>query len=189
MKSSILEKLSKELSGGIDTEPKVLYLLAQIRKYIDEYYPDEEEKPLILYFYCDWVLHLKMDRIATKRILRRFESVLSDDRNLKETSKVFILQEKDFYLFGTLRDELQDFLESNGLPENLTTETRQWTRFRKLLVEVLMDAPLVNENGAISSFSYVPGRNGNIHFKVRIRGKQAFTGILKEEEKGHLEKS
>ncbi len=44
MKAAILDKITRELNNDIDTEPKVLYLLAEIRKYIDGYSQEEKNK-------------------------------------------------------------------------------------------------------------------------------------------------
>lgn len=168
MKAVILEKLSSELAGGIDTEPKVLYLLAEIRKYIDQCSEKERKKYPNLYFYCNWVLHIRMDRTPAKRILNRFESILSGTKSLKEKSKIFISQEKDFYSFVKLKEELLGFFEINGLSTELLTNGYRWFKFKKLLVEILIDCPLINEEGRVKEFYYEKGDGGQIRFRVRI---------------------
>ncbi len=168
MKEAILEKINLELSNGIDTEPKALYLLAEIRKYIDRYCQAEKNKYHNLYFYCNWVLHIKMDRTPAKIILNRFESILSSSKNLKEMSNIFKKQERDFYSFVDLKKELLDFLKVYNLPIKLLENSNRWFKFKKLLVEILMDCPLVNEEGKVSKFSYEREEDGQIRFRVDI---------------------
>jgi hypothetical protein len=183
MRAAILAKINKELDDGIDTEPKVLYLLAEIRKYIDRSNEREKRKYPNLYFYCNWVLHVQMDRTPAKRILERFESVLSDTKDLKEISKIIMSQEKDFYSFVSLREELQTFFEKNSLPTTLTENGATWFKFKKLLVEILTDCPLVNEGRKISKFAYEKGEDEQIRFRVvvnEIRRLGSFKVTLKE---------
>lgn len=180
MKVAILDKISKELNNGIDTEPKALYLLAEIRKYIDEYNHEEESRYSNLYFYCDWVLHIEMDRAPAKSILNRFESIFSGINDLKETSNTFKKQEKDFYYFVDLKEELRSFLKINNLPTELIENSNKWFRFKKLLVEILMDCPLVNERGRVSKFSYERGDDEKIRFRVKIKNLGSFKITLKE---------
>ena len=183
MKSAILSKLSQELNSGIDTEPKVLYLLAEIRKYIDRCSESERNKYPNLYLYCNWVLHIKMDRTPAKRILNRFESVVSDTKDLKEISKIIIEQEKDFYSFVSLKEELKTFFERSGLPTTFINSSGRWFKFKKLLVEILIDCPLVNEGRKISKFSYEKGEDEQIRFRVvvnEIKRLGSFKVTLKE---------
>jgi hypothetical protein len=183
MREAILEKITKELHSGIDTEPKALYLLAEIRKYIDRGNEREKRNYPNLYFYCNWVLHIRMDRTPAKRILNRFESVISDTQDLKEISKIIIEQEKDFYSFVSLKEELQTFFEENSLPTTLLSNSGRWFKFKKLLVETLIDCPLVNEGMKISKFSYEKGEDEQIRFRVvvnEIKRLGSFKVTLKE---------
>lgn len=180
MKEAILEKINLELSNGIDTEPKALYLLAEIRKYIDRCSKEEKNKYPNLYFYCNWVLHIKMDRTPAKKILDRFESIFLSTENLKEISNIFIRQESDFYLFVDLKSELESFLKINCLPTELLGSNSRWFEFKKLLVEILMDCPLVNEDGKVNKFSYERGEDKQIRFRVKIEKLGSFKITLKE---------
>lgn len=180
MKASILGKISKELSNGINTEPKVLFLLAEIRKYIDEYKQEDKNKYPNLYFYCNWVLHITMDRTPAKEILNRFESIFGGINDLKKISNIFKNQEKNFYLFKDLREELQNFLEINSLPTEFLENSHKWFKFKKLLVEILIDCPLINKNKRVREFSYEKGTDEQIRFRVKIENLGSFKTILKE---------
>lgn len=180
MKAAIVDKMSRELSGGIDTEPKALYLLAEIRKYLEGCNQREKDKYPNLYFYCDWVLHIKLDRTPAKIILKRFESTLSGINDLEDISNIFKKQEKNFYLFIDLKEELRSFLEANGLPTKLLENSGRWFKFKKLLVEILMDCPLVNEKGRVNKFSYERGDDEQIRFRVKVKKLGSFKITLKE---------
>jgi len=180
MKVAILHKIYQELSSGINTEPKVLYLLAEIRKYIDRCSEKEKNKYPNLYFYCNWVLHSDMDRTPAKTILNRFESNILGFSDLEEISNIFKKQEKDFYSFVDLKGELQSFLEVNDLPVELVKSGNRWFKFKKLLVEILMDCPLINDRGRVSKFSYERGNDEQIRFRVKIKKLGSFKITLKE---------
>ena len=180
MKATILNKISKELNNGIDTEPKVLYLLAEIRKYLEECNQAEKDKYTNLYFYCNWALHIKLTGSSAIEILNRFESIFLDINNLEEISNIFKKKERNFYLLVDLKKELQSFLEVNGLPTKLLESGNKWFKFKKLLVEILMDCPLLNTGGRVSKFSYERGDDTQIRFRVKIKKLGSFKITLKE---------
>lgn len=183
MEVEILNKISRELSKGIDTEPKVLYLLAEIRKYLEMCNKKEKKDYRDLSFYCNWVLHVEMDRTPAKEILDRFESEILDSNNLDEIGKIIKKQEKDFYSFVNLKKELERFLERNNLPDELVKNSNKWIKFKKFLVEILIDCPLVNKGGRVSKFSYERGEDKQIRFRVdiyKIKRLGSIKFILKE---------
>jgi len=180
MKVSILDKISRELSNGIDTEPKTLYLLAEIRKFIDGYCQKEKTYYPNLYFYCDWVLHIEMDRTPTKIILDRFESIFLGINNLDKISKIFKKQEKDFYQLEGLKKELKSFFKIYSLSTELIDNKRMWYHFEKLLVEILIDCSLANKKGMVSRFSYEKGEDDQIRFRVKMKNLGSFKITLKE---------
>jgi len=55
MKNDIIRKLEVELSGGIRTEPQVVYLMAGLRKLLEQ--RQEKRHYEYLAFHADWVLH------------------------------------------------------------------------------------------------------------------------------------
>jgi len=175
MREAILDKIARELRNDIDNEPKAIYLLAEIRKYIDSYGQEEKVNYPNIYFYCNWVLHIELSRTPAKEILNRFESIFSSINNLKEMAHIFIKQESNFYLFVDLKEELRIFLEANNLPTELLEDHSKWSIFKKLLVEILMDCPLVNdEERRVSKFFYEKGNDKKIQFRVKIKKLGSF---------------
>jgi len=186
MKVAILTKISQLLNEGVDTEPKALYLLAETRKYLEGCSQVEKDKYTNLYFYCNWALHIRLTRSPAVKILDRFGSRFSNTNGLKEMSDIFKKQGKDFYYFVDLKKELHSFLESSGLSTELADSGKKWFNFKKLLVEILMDCPLVNDRGKVRSFSYERGEDKQIRFRVEIseiRRLGSFKITLKEKNK------
>jgi hypothetical protein len=182
MKASILNKIHRELDYKIDTEPKVIYLFVEIRKFLDSCNSKTKNKYPNLYFFCDWVLHIQMDRSPTQEILKRFEKIVNGQKNIKDISKVFINREVDFYMFYDLKEELIYFLQENNLPYKKIKDNVDWPIFRKLLVEILKECPLVSEQGKVGSFAFEEGPDQQTRFRVKIKGKGggSFKITLKE---------
>lgn len=143
-----------------------------------------------LYFFCDWVLHIQLDRLPAKEILKRFQLSFFNITDLKQISKVFIETERNFYLFEDLKRELKEFLETNDLPVRLVKNGRSWFNFKKLLVEILMDCPLINKNERVSKFAFERGVDKQIRFRIKVKGLGSFKVTLKEKKfrsKGEVE--
>jgi hypothetical protein len=180
MKTVILEKVSKEIDQGIDSEAKTLYLLAQIRKYLEHSGRSMKSKYKSLAFFSDWVLHAKMTFVPTKVRLEKFDDLLRGYKDIKDMSHIFIKEEKNFYQLISLREDLLLFLSENGLPTSLVDNKARWWRFQKLLVEILIDIPLLNEKGFVNMFSFERGRDSQIKFRVVVQGHGSFKITLKE---------
>src|SRR3989344_2786417 len=93
MRSEILEKLNKELSDlPIDTEPRAMYLLVQIRKIMDHL--EDGDNPLR--FYCNWVVHIVLKRSAAQEKLNTLVKMLVDTPIENSTGAIsfFALQKR-----------------------------------------------------------------------------------------------
>lgn len=67
MKDAIVEKLRSELVGQVDTEPKVVYLLCQIRKLLEK--EGLANAPRDLKLFCHWALHVDLHKEVTHEAL------------------------------------------------------------------------------------------------------------------------
>src|ERR1017187_6979229 len=72
----IVGKMEVLLSHGITTEAQVVYLMAAVRKLLEQRQPDENELVTFDYlkFHCDWTLHSKLDGRMAQKILRLFDA-------------------------------------------------------------------------------------------------------------------
>ena len=150
MKEDILsQKIHRELSNlPIDTEPRVMYLLVEIRKILEH----DNVKNTFLGFYCDWVVHTKMDRAFAKKVFAEI-----DDENSAVGHHI-----KSFNL---LKNELKTFFENYGLPVNLITE--HWEFFREKLIDILIDTPVINDTGNRSFGFYEKDGLGGVQYFLK----------------------
>ncbi len=186
---NVLEKLVREIRKGLHNEIKVVYALVYIRKHLEDLGLQNSKQYPNLYFYCNWVLHIKMDHSPARKILQRFETYISNDinfktrvdkkRQLKNISNEFIINEAKFYLFIDLNKEMKKFYIENNLPLEML-RGKQWTRFIYKLVEILKDCPLVNDAGTVYRFAYEEGVDRQIRFKVHIKNLGSFKITLRE---------
>ncbi len=71
MRLQILDKLTVELKKEIKSEIQVVFILSKIRKLLE--WENAKGRYKILNFYCNWVLHNKIDRTEpVGKILRDF---------------------------------------------------------------------------------------------------------------------
>jgi hypothetical protein len=71
--NSILEKLKILLSGPINSEPKALYLMAQLRKLTEK----EGRLPSPLTLWMHWALHTKLEApSATFHLLKEIDNFI-----------------------------------------------------------------------------------------------------------------
>ena len=87
MEKDILKKLKSELIGGIDTEPKVLYLLAEIRKIMSL----TGNRTVSLKVFSDWALHHELTyRNTITYFSNKFEPHIDINATSKEVSEVIL---------------------------------------------------------------------------------------------------
>lgn len=177
MQSAILTKLEDELNQSIDSERQTLYILAEVRKYIEEYEKHNSAQYENLYFFCNWVLHVRMDLPRSQKYLQKLENNLGslDKMNVKDIAKTFYRKNGSFYLFEDLRRELKLFINNHSLPSELVEKDSSWYKFIFHLVNILMDCALVNKKGLIEKFTFEK-KDGIFNFRLRVRG---FSGSVK----------
>jgi len=72
MRHAIVEKLRNILLEPADSEYKVLYVLAQTRKLLDQV--PREPAPFALHLYCHWALHTDLHAyLTTKNFMERVD--------------------------------------------------------------------------------------------------------------------
>jgi len=177
MRNAIIEKLNKELSKEIKTAAQVVYILMEVRKVIKDHDSSADRYP-ILSFFCDWVVHVKMDRQAARRMLgevRGFYAGLDSYLHIKKNTNFF-----PFVMFIVLKRELKIFLESNDLPQNIIKDAEKWEEFLFLLIDVIIDCPLVSNAGYVRECRFVEYSSRNsITCKLKLQGGKTQTFFSK----------
>ena len=76
MTKDIISKIRKHLENPVDTECAVVYLLAEVRKVIDDEKP--RPWPLALWLHCNWALHVDLSQTnTTLDFLRRIDEFIA----------------------------------------------------------------------------------------------------------------
>src|SRR5690349_80676 len=86
MKNSILEKIRALLSGPVETECQVVYLLCEVRKLLPENSKLHANNPQMfaLRFHCNWALHINLSRSTTHQFLAKIDHYISNRLNPPE---------------------------------------------------------------------------------------------------------
>lgn len=161
----IVGKLRVALSDDVDTECKVLYILAEARKLLDTYPPDPI--PLALKIYCHWALHVDLTHPGTtfsflKRVDDCVASVLEGGKNIN----LELVMLEEFVLMRTFKEQLKTFLRAYNLPTAICDDNNHWNRFLQSYAGIIEDGSLscVNKgNGLkhVKEVTFSKGRPAN----------------------------
>jgi hypothetical protein len=119
MKDAIVEKLRAFLSGSVETECQVVYLLCEVRKLLCH------PSPFALRLHCNWALHINLSfAISTSDFLTRVDdyawNILSSPERGEEEQISWEKRAQEMLLefmnLNTLRNELLNFLVAYDLP-------------------------------------------------------------------------
>jgi hypothetical protein len=156
----IVGKMEVLLSHGITTEAQVVYLMAAVRKLLEQRLPDENEVVTFDYlkFHCDWSLHSKLDGRMAQRILRLFDAAnleLKGGGELHNLPTDLNTQIQFISKMTYFERELARFLEINALPSLNATRSDGFAHFLHLYAKVIEDCPLVinakNKTASVAS--------------------------------------
>jgi hypothetical protein len=146
MTKDIVGKLAALLREPIDSEYKVVYLLAEVRKLLER--DDHDHNMGSLWMYCHWALHVDLESPkTTERFLEKVDRWItntvahltpSGPWNFREEYNLF----KDFIYLNTFRHQLRVFLASHDLPTTLCSDDQQWHRFIQEYGGVIEDGTL-----------------------------------------------
>lgn len=126
-----------EIEAGIVKESQVVYLLAGVRKMIEQ--SGNRGELGRLKFYCDWALHSRLSGPPAQDVVRILESIykcMVNNERAQEYSEAMRLMK-----FDLLKEDLSMFLNKFGL-DDLTKNTNAWVAFIYLYSRVVEDCPL-----------------------------------------------
>jgi hypothetical protein len=157
MRDSIIDKLSNELLSGVDTEPKVVYLLCEMRKLLDNY-PPPEPKPFTFKLFCNWALHINLDREhTTKQFLQELDDFIY--RFIFTHGISSIPEETPFFQnlvnLNNFRKEFKNLLTFYGLPTEICNNDSYWLAFLKAYAGVIEDGSLTCAAKQLKMFTKV----------------------------------
>jgi len=154
MKESILEKISALVTKGIESEAECIYMLAQIRKYIEQQRIDGY---LNLRMCANWTLHSQLDNNAVQGFLRELNDFLADAETQGEYHIAHHPSLKKKLSFVTsLQEELSDFLNAVGIDSKINIGSSTFRNLLQIFGQVIEDTPLVcKPNSPLSHLSEV----------------------------------
>jgi hypothetical protein len=144
----IVGKMEVLLYHGITTEAQVVYLMAAVRKLLEQRQPGENEVMTFDYlkFHCDWTLHSKLDGRMAQKILQLFDAAnleLKAGGELQNLPDGLSRQIEFISKMTYFERELTRFLEINGLPSLNVNRSDGFAHFLHFYTKVIEDCPLV----------------------------------------------
>jgi len=148
MKNDIVEKLNRVINGlPLTDEANVVYLLTEVRKTFEHDNSLGQTFPT-LEFYCNWALHVLLDRKSAQAFLNSVLPILTLNGSHTES------EHKAFHSLLTLqafRDELRQFFAHNGISEVLCENSDHWAKFLEAYSRVVQDSVLVLKGNTVPS--------------------------------------
>jgi hypothetical protein len=140
-RSALHEELSSILNVLPSNRRDLSHALSRIRKVLE--YDGARGVCWALVFFCDWILHTKLDRKAARKLLTALDERLG--RSVPGKPESFdpdgmVLNILSFELF---RQHLWNFLETNDLPTVWVADDFVWRKTAILYGELAKDTPLI----------------------------------------------
>jgi hypothetical protein len=139
----IIGKLEILLATGITTEAQALYLMAGVRKLLEQ--QEAKKQYEYLTFHCDWALHSKLGGRTAQKILKLFDAAnihLKTGVELRHLPPNLRREIDRISKMKPFEQELTQFLQTNGLPSLETHRSDGWVHFLHLYAKVVEDCPL-----------------------------------------------
>lgn len=155
-RTAIVEKLDTFLQvQPLTTEAQATYLMVELRKVLDHAY-DKDKDFSLLRFYSDWAVHTSKERRLSNMapvIQAMYDHVKQEIENphLVGFDKSPVV---DFIYLEELKKEMVTLFKAESLPE-IIFEHENWVSFVLLLVNVLIDQPIVNPIPEVSEFVFM----------------------------------
>jgi hypothetical protein len=140
--SEIIRKLRIELNKEVTTEPQVVYILAEIRKLLEQQDLLHSSDYEYLVFHCDWALHSKLDRRMAKKVLAdvdRTNVQILPDMKFEDLPEQIKIEFNKLANLELLREELERFFANNSLP----SIKDNWNCFTHFYFKIIQDCPLL----------------------------------------------
>ena len=137
MNDAILEKLKEPPRAEAD----VVYVFVEIRKLLEREGKGKEAEFATLKFFCDWVMHVKLDRSGARKILSLLDAELSaspDPAPIEPDSELY-----QFVSLDRLREEMTRFYRDKELPDLWATDPRVLRECLRFYGNIVLDCPLV----------------------------------------------
>lgn len=140
MKNEIVEKIKKILAGPAIDESHVTHLFTLVRKLLEQQSVEDRNKFQLLEFYCNWILHHRIDRSEQgAMIVERIHQVVIDHMAKKDNSAM-ASDLTAVLSFDALGKQLDDFLFQYADGQKIETAT--WIAVVPILAEIISSCPV-----------------------------------------------
>lgn len=160
MKDAIIKKINNEISGEIDKESQVFYIMGELRKLLDRLRDVSNNDYKIIRFFSDWVVHTKKDRITRdiKEIMERIEREIPMDCKTSQSWRINAREHVKFIYMESLIEEMNILFSNQGIDDSLLIDEDKRLRFISLLVKILEDQPIIKPIANIEKFYFEPSK-------------------------------
>lgn len=141
MRAQLLEKINGCLTEPITREMQVVYLMVEIRKFLEQ--NQMRSRYPSLNFHCCWVVHSKATGLGADRILQRFDEAHPYYPNINAAPAAVVERIGQTMGLGSLKIELRRFLAAEALSIAIVDDHVMWLRFLSLYFGVVEDCPFV----------------------------------------------
>ncbi|MBE8714782.1 hypothetical protein [Sphingobacterium hungaricum] len=154
MKESVIEKISMLVTKGVESEAECIYMLAQIRKHIEQH---RIEGYWNLRMCANWTLYSQLDNKTVQGFLRELNDFLVDAETHGEYHIAqYPLLKKKLSFVTSLQEELSDFLNAVGIKSKIHPGNSTFRNLLQIFGQVIEDTPLVcKPNSPLSHISEV----------------------------------
>lgn len=182
-REEILEKINKELEKGINNESQVVYILSRIRKFLET--NKQKGKYKYLNFYCNWILHSKLDEKRTTSFLHdMFEQSIDWNEDIKKIAEKIKSGHKNFFKLSNLKSDLKEFFKKYNLKNDVLD--RNWISFSIILLDIIKECPIIFTSDKIYSLELLKEKEKVYCYKFHLNGyKYAPIIKLKFKRKNH----
>lgn len=141
MKESILSKIEDLVVKGIESEAEAVYLLSQMRKFIEQ---QELDGYYSLNMCTNWCLHSQLDNGNVQRFLSKindFVNAWSLDCNTTINNIPDLFEKMSFV--HSLREDIRTFLQDFGMDLSFCEDELRYQQFLRFFERVIEDTPLI----------------------------------------------
>lgn len=142
--TSNVNKLNCLLQKKYPSESEYVHILVLIRKALEilkENNKTDYSKFDHLKLFCDWALHMIIDRSVTGSFLIvSINKALNDGKGGHTDELIKIVSTS---LVGKFSDQLKNFLSMNSLPTDIVDDGLYWRDLLKNILEIISESPVI----------------------------------------------
>ena len=137
-------KLKLLLQKKVLSESEYVHVLVLIRKELEilkDNNPTDYSKFDHLKLFCDWTLHMVIDRSVTGSFLIvNINKTLND---VKHSHTEEVIKKVSSSLISKFGDQMKDFLVKNSLPTDIVDDGHRWRDLLRNILEIISQNPVI----------------------------------------------